>query len=52
MALLARPGISLTVELAAALDLLLAVLVLQVLTTRMHAKFGGLDLDHLSELPD
>jgi hydrogenase-4 component E len=52
VALLASAGISLTVELAAALDLLLAVLVLQVLTTRMRAKFGALELDHLSELAD
>ncbi len=52
VALLASAGISLTVELAVALDLLLAVLVLQVLTTRMQAKFGGLELDHLNELAD
>jgi hydrogenase-4 component E len=52
VALLAAAGISLTVELAVALDLLLAVLVLQILTTRMQAKYGGLELDHLSELAD
>jgi hydrogenase-4 component E len=52
VALLASAGISLTVELAAALDLLLAVLVLQVLTTRMRAKFGVFELDHLNELAD
>ncbi len=52
VALLASAGISLTVELGVALDLLLAVLVLQVLTTRMQAKFGGLELDHLNELAD
>jgi hydrogenase-4 component E len=52
LALLASAGISLGVELAVALDLLLAVLVLQVLTTRMQAKFGGLELDHLNELSD
>jgi hydrogenase-4 component E len=52
VALLASAGISIGVELAVALDLLLAVLVLQVLTTRMQAKFGGLELDHLSELRD
>jgi hydrogenase-4 component E len=52
VALLASAGISLTVELAVALDLLLAVLVLQVLTTRMQAKYGGLELDHLNELAD
>jgi len=52
VALLASAGISLTVELAVALDLLLAVLVLQVLTTRMRAKYGALELDHLNELAD
>jgi len=52
VALLASAGLSLGVELAIALDLLLAVLVLQVLTTRMQAKFGGLELDHLNELRD
>ncbi len=52
VALLAAAGISLTVELAVALDLMLAVLVLQVLTTRMQAKYGALELDHLSELSD
>ena len=52
VALLAAAGVSLTVELAVALDLLLAVLVLQILTTRMQAKYGGLELDHLSELTD
>ena len=39
-------------ELGVALDLLLAVLVLQVLTGRMQSKFGALDLDHLTELRD
>jgi hydrogenase-4 membrane subunit HyfE len=29
-----------------------AVLVLQILSARMQAKFGGLELDHLSELTD
>jgi hydrogenase-4 component E len=52
VALLASAGVSLTVELAAALDLLLAVLVLQVLTTRMRAKYGAFELDHLRELAD
>jgi hydrogenase-4 component E len=52
VALLAAAGVSLTVELAVALDLLLAVLVLQILTTRMQLKYGGLELDHLSELSD
>lgn len=52
VALLATAGVSLAVELGAALDLLLAVLVLQVLTTRMRSKFGALDLDRLQELAD
>ena len=52
VALLATAGVSLTVELGLGLDLLLAVLVLQVLTSRMRAKYGALELDHLSELAD
>jgi hydrogenase-4 component E len=52
VAVLASAGVSLTVELGAGLDLLLAVLVLQVLTTRMRTKYGGLELDHLNELTD
>jgi hydrogenase-4 component E len=40
------------VELGASLDLLLAVLVLQVLAARMRTKFGGMDLDQLRELHD
>jgi hydrogenase-4 component E len=51
-AFLATAGVPLVVELGASLDLLLAVLVLQVLTVRMRAKFGGLDLDQLHELRD
>ncbi len=42
----------LVVELGASLDLLLAVLILQVLTVRMRTKTGGLDLDALQELRD
>jgi hydrogenase-4 component E len=52
VALLASTGGSLLVELGTALDLLLAVLVLQVLIVRMQSKLGGLDLDHLQELRD
>ena len=52
VALLLSAGISLTVELAVGLDLLLAVLVLQVLTSRMQAKYGALELDHLKQLAD
>lgn len=52
VAVLASHGVSLTVELGVALDVLLAVLVLQVLAARMLSKFGGLDLDQLQELHD
>jgi hydrogenase-4 component E len=52
VAFLATAGVPLVVELGAALDVLLAVLILQVLANRMRAKFGGLDLDQLRELHD
>lgn len=52
VAFLATAGLPLVVELGASLDLLLAVLVLQVLTARMRTKFGGMDLDQLQELRD
>jgi len=52
VAFLATAGVPLVVELGASLDLLLAVLVLQVLTVRMRSKFGALDLDQLQELHD
>lgn len=52
VATLAAPGGSLLVELGVALDVLLAVLVLQVLVARMRSKFGALDLDLLQELHD
>lgn len=52
VAVLAAAGVSIVVELGVALDVLLAVLVLQVLTARMQDKFGSLDLDHLQELRD
>lgn len=52
VALVATARVSLVVELGAALDLLLAVLVLQVLTSRMRSKFGALDVDRLTELSD
>ncbi|HWN32357.1 MAG TPA: hypothetical protein VNP03_06410 [Pseudonocardia sp.] len=50
--LLTTSGISLIVELGVSLDVLLAVLVLQTLTTRMHETFGDTDLDGLRELHD
>ena len=49
---LCTAGVPPVVELGAALDLLLLVLVLQVLTARMRLKFGHTDLDDLQELRD
>lgn len=51
-AFLATSGVPLIVELGVSFDLLLAVLVLQILTTRMRAAFGGTDIDDLRELRD
>ncbi|MCE7007009.1 hypothetical protein LWC34_29885 [Kibdelosporangium philippinense] len=44
--------VGLVVELGVSLDVLLAVLVLQVLTARMRETFGDTDLDELRELRD
>jgi hydrogenase-4 component E len=52
VAFLATSGVPLIVELGVSFDLLLAVLVLQILTTRMRAAFGGTDIDDLRELHD
>lgn len=52
VAFLTTVGLPLVVELGAALDLLLAVLVLQVLTARIQAAFGSTDLNRLRELHD
>lgn len=49
---LTTSGIGLIVELGVSLDVLLAVLVLQILTTRMRETFGDTDLDELRELRD
>lgn len=49
---LTSAGLSLVVELGVALDVLLAVLVLGVLTGRMREAFGTTDLDELRELHD
>lgn len=50
VAFLATLGVPVVVELGASLDVLLAVVILGVLTGRMHTKFGGTDLDALREL--
>jgi len=52
VAFLATAGVPLIVELGASLDVLLAVVVLQVLATQMRLRLGSLDLDQLSELRD
>ena len=52
VAFLATSGVPLIVELGVTLDVLLAVFILQVLTARMRAKFGAMDLDQLRELRD
>jgi len=52
VALLATSGVPLVVELGVALDVLLAVFILQVLAARMRIEFGALDLDLLCELRD
>jgi hydrogenase-4 component E len=49
---LTTAGIGLLVEVGVALDVLLVVLVLQVLTGRMRETFGDTDLDELRELHD
>lgn len=51
-AFLATSGVPVIVELGVSFDLLLAFLVLQILTVRMRAAFGGTDLDDLRELHD
>ncbi|HUZ21552.1 MAG TPA: hypothetical protein VMU75_13355 [Acidimicrobiales bacterium] len=45
-------GVPLVVELGASLDVLLVVVVLRVLATTMHTRFGAVDLDQLRELHD
>lgn len=49
---LTTSGVGLIVELGVSLDVLLAVLVLQILTARMRETFGDTDLDELRELRD
>ncbi|NUR71693.1 MAG: hypothetical protein HOU81_12800 [Hamadaea sp.] len=52
VAFLATGGVPLIVELGVSADLALAVLVLQILTSRLHQAFGPTDLDELRELRD
>jgi hydrogenase-4 component E len=52
VAFLATGGVPLIVELGVSADLALAVLVLQMLTSRLHQTFGPTDLDELRELHD
>jgi hydrogenase-4 component E len=52
IAFLTTTGVPLVVELGVSMDVLLAVLVLQVLTGRMRSVFGGTDLNELRELAD
>ncbi len=49
---LTTSSVGLIVEVGVSLDVLLAVLVLQVLTSRMREAFGDTDLDELRELRD
>jgi len=49
---LGTSGVPLVVELGVASDVLLAMFILQVLTTRIRTEFGGTDLDQLRELRD
>jgi hydrogenase-4 component E len=51
-AFLVTAGVPLIVELAVSMDLLLVVLILQVLTMRLHAAFGDVDIDELRTLRD
>ncbi|MFE3785539.1 hypothetical protein ACFXPA_46030 [Amycolatopsis sp. NPDC059090] len=50
--LLTASSVGLIVELGVSLDVLLAVLVLQILASRMRETFGGTDLGELRELHD
>ncbi|HEX3828231.1 MAG TPA: hypothetical protein VHV82_13275 [Sporichthyaceae bacterium] len=52
IAFLTTTGVPLVVELGVSMDVLLAVLVLQVLTGRMRSVFGGTDLNELRALAD
>ena len=49
---LTTAGVGLIVEIGVSLDVLMALLVLQILTARMRETFGDTDLDELRELHD
>lgn len=49
---LGTSGVPLAVELGIASDVLLAIVIFQVLTSRIRNKFGGTDLDQMRELRD
>lgn len=51
-AFLLTAGVPLIVELGASLDVLFAIVVIGVLTGRLHSTFGDTDLDQLRELRD
>lgn len=51
-AFLLTAGVPLIVELGASLDVLFAIVVIGVLTGRLHTTFGDTDLDQLRELRD
>lgn len=52
VAFLTAGGVPLVVELGVSLDVLLVVLILLVLTNRIHGEYGDTDLDELTELRD
>jgi hydrogenase-4 component E len=52
VAFLTTAGLPLVIELGGALDLLLVILVMQVITGRMLSEFGATDLNQLQELND
>lgn len=52
VAFLTTEGVGVIIEVGVWLDVLLVVLILQILTTRMRAAFGGTDLDDLRRLRD
>ena len=52
VAFLTSGGVPLFLEMGISLDVLLVVLILYVFTGRVHAKFGGTDIDSLRELHD